>query len=223
VGSDDDRPLPAAWAAPDDARELELDLVAWRREQRARERKRRVALLVRRPVVRAALLGTAVLLAIFGVGLVLLGPAITREGVGARPLASSTVSPGRVGALLPDVPVRVGGETRSVRTLRPAAIAVVPARCGCRAAAHALGAAARQYGVSVVVAVRAALDAAPLLAAAAPARAFAAVDARGALADAYAASGVTVLLVRADGVVSTVARDVDADTDLRTALAELAS
>jgi len=54
----------------------------------------------------------------------------------ARPLASTTVAPGRVGGPLPAVALRTGRGTRPLAGLRPALLVLVPPGCACARPVH---------------------------------------------------------------------------------------
>lgn len=141
------------------------------------------------------------------VGLMLAAPVGTPTDSGAHPLASPTATPGTVGGLLPEVTLQVGHNDRPSRALRPAVLAVLPTPCRCTPAVHDLAVEAGQYALPVVLITLAGNAEIPaLLAAARATRAYPAVDPTAVLARVYATRGLTVLLVRADGVVTTVAR-----------------
>lgn len=145
---------------PEDARDLEHDVAALRRERaaaRRRDRARRL-LLTRRwdshgvsgPLVALAL----VVVLLFGAALALLGPRGTGSALPARPLASPTAAVGAVGGLLPDVTVAGAGvdpRLARVRALRPGAVILVPPGCppvACRRAVVAVVRTARENGLS---------------------------------------------------------------------------
>ena len=139
------------WAAglrvPDDARELEHDLQAWRREQaadRRRARWRRL-LLTRRwetyglsgPLVAVAL----AVVTVAALAVALLVPAGRPERPQPAQLAAPSIRAGAVGGLLPVVALQGAGRApvdRQSRDLRPGVVALVPAGCdplgACRAA-----------------------------------------------------------------------------------------
>lgn len=141
------------------------------------------------------------------VGLVVAAPIGLPTDSQARPLATPTATPGSVSGLLPEVTLQVGKRDRPARALRPAVLAVLPAPCQCGLALRDLAGEAGQYALPVVLITTADNPEIPdLLVAARAARTYPAVDSTAGLARAYAARGVTVLLVRADGVVTVVAR-----------------
>jgi len=223
-----DGSLPPEWTAPDDARALEGDLRAWRREQAAAARRQRFAAAAGRRwrwrgssglVIALVLLGVTAL----GVGLVVVAPIGLPTTSEARPLASPTRSPGSIGGLLPSVTVRVGAKERAARELRPAVLAMLPQPCRCTLAVRELSAVVGQFALPLVlVTVAGNAEIGALLTAARGSRSYPAYDAAATLADAYAARGLTAVLVRADGVVTAVQRDLRPGQPIGGALGELA-
>ena len=211
-GRDDGSLPPVNIVIPDDARELDRDVLAYRREMRAlRRRQRRRRLL--RPFGGPALGGPtaivpliALLLAIALVGGALLSvltisPA--EQDTALTPSASprpSRAAPAGLTAL-PTGTVRLDGKTSApVRSLVSSAIALVPADCGCgpsltRLADQAHAAGARVYFVGAGVPSAQLLDETARYGGG---HAVAADDADGVLADAYHPTGLTVLLVFSD-------------------------
>ena len=218
--------MPPEWRAPDDARELDADLLALRREQLAALGRGRVAEPWPgwRPYGAQAVMVVLVLIGVVavGIGLVVAAPVGLPINSGARPLATSAVSPGTVDALLPDVTVRIGQQDRPVRSLRPAVLALLTSPCGCGEVLHEVADEAGQYGVPLVLVSPAKNPEIPaLLQAIRATRAYPAVDPSSVLARAYAARGLTVLLVRADGVVTTVERQLHSGQRFGAALSDL--
>lgn len=218
---------PPEWIAPDDARELEVDLRALRRERAAAARQARLQAALGRRRWRCGTPGLVVLLALLGVlavggGLLVLAPVGMPTRSAARPLATAAAPPGSAGGLLPEVTLRVGSEDRPARTLRPAVLALPSLPCGCFAALGDVAAEAGQYGLPVVLVTAAEnRELTALLRAARMTRAYSAVDAGSVLATAYGARGLTVLLVRSDGVVTAVEREVSGGGRLGTLLSDL--
>jgi hypothetical protein len=218
---------------PDDARELDADVSAYRKELRRRQRRQRNdrLLLARywRPYGISGPILIAVLVVIGSVGgllLALLPNAQSREPH-AAPLATDATavgSVGSVGGLLPNHPVDVYGTTESVQELRPGVLALVPPNCGCVATIDKVASQAGEFGLSVYVVSSQVPD---------PQMSSLTHAAKGARTPVYdngeilrrtydpALLGVTVVLVRADGVVRSVVRNATADTSLRAALAVL--
>lgn len=151
---------PADWddwehlVIPDDIHELEADIRAYRREQRAVARRaviHRVLFRTRFGVTLPVVLGALVLAAIYSV--VMLVVASPRSEAPPRTaLATSTLAVGRVGGLLPDVTLRdVDGTARSLRTLRPAVLLLAPAHCRCADMANAAASAAEHSRLSLTI------------------------------------------------------------------------
>lgn len=236
-GADDDLPPLRNVVIPDDARELEPDRQAWLREQgseladlRGRGWRRllpgptgrrwagRVGLLVPVMAVAAAL---SLLLSLTS------GPGEARTP--AAPLASPAVADGAVGGLLPDVLLASRVGPVSTRMLRPAVLMLLPATCDCQSTVSAVSAAAATHRLRVwLLSDSADLAASRQLASAASAAV--GVDPgdiavlSGAIAPFqrdYQMSGVTLVLVRADGVVTEVLRNVSGQTSIGPALAKL--
>ncbi|KAB2347946.1 hypothetical protein [Actinomadura rudentiformis] len=123
---------------PDDARELEREVVAYRREERQRRRRARTRRLLR-PFTR---FGVAVPI-IAGALLVALLSGALMTAFGPRPVSrpsTSMITPhptapiGQIGGTLPDGEVTVvSGQRRRQRlqALRPGVLAVVPPSCAC--------------------------------------------------------------------------------------------
>lgn len=148
--SDDDLP-PLDVHVPDDARELDADLLAYRREQREAARTTRAyrhsarlrrhtlgrVLAGRRGLSMAAVVLAALVTAVAATGLALLGPRQAARPPAATLASSPTAAPGDVGGLLPDAQVR-GQGVQAARGLRPAVLAVVSPGCGCAATLQAV-------------------------------------------------------------------------------------
>lgn len=201
---------------PDDARELELDVIAWRRERAAGHRRALLDRVVRTrrwrryglsgPLVAAVL----VIVAVFGALLALVVPTGGRARAPSRALDAAPPAPvGSVGGLLPDRRLTVGGVERSVRELRPAVLALVPPACRCGALVDELSGQAAEFGVRLVLVATSPDDdgLGDLVAAARHGSVLPAYDLEGWLAGAYAARGPTLVLVRDDGRVTAVERD----------------
>jgi len=215
---------------PDDARELERDLEAWRREQRWLRRRRRLErwLLIdwlrrRRLIVPVAVLA----LVVFAIATTIIGvlvPGGTRPS--PPPIALALASPqapvGHVGGLLPDaLLVSTSGPT-GTRDLRPGVFAVVPGRCQCTVALERLVDAAAINRLTVFL-VGGAGERTWLLSTArrlGP-TVVPVVDPVGVLTDAYRASPLTVIAVHADGVIAKIIPDFTAATTLGPTLATL--
>ena len=117
---------------------------------------------------------------------------------------------GQVNGLVPDVTLGTTTGAVSIRDYRPALVALVPLHCNCTELLSKLAAAALGVGVKLVVVAPTSPDAEV---AALPGRLHSgevepAWDLHGELAQTYAASGVTVLIVRPNATVSYIERNV---------------
>jgi hypothetical protein len=142
---------------PDDARELDHDLEIWRREERWRRRRERLATLFqtqrwRRYGMSGPLVVTVLLVvALFGSLLALLGPRtlpLVNRPI-AAPVGRATAAPGHIGGLLPDVTLTTSSGDVSVRDLRPSVLVLVPAGCSCEDRVAALVGQANEYRLPV--------------------------------------------------------------------------
>jgi hypothetical protein len=246
-GRDDGNLPPVNVVIPDDARELDRDVLAYHRELRARRRRQRLMRLMRPFRVRelgghAAMIPLiAACLAISLVGGALLSVAtispasaptlsvpptsgqapVSASGVSASGVSASGVSPGDL-TKLPAGTVHIGGRTVTLRSLVTSAIAVIPASCGCGPELERLA----QQAVSAHVALYFA-GAGPVIPQL-PAlvkrygdgAAIATADYDGALGSAFHPTGLTVLLVFSDARAE-VRRDLRADFQLTPVLREL--
>jgi hypothetical protein len=144
-GRDDGSLPPVNVVIPDDARELDRDVLAYRRELRARRRRQRLTRVLR-PLRLPEFGGHAAIipliaacLAISLVGGALLS-VLTMSPAAAptltAPRTSGQPSAGTAGTLteLPTGTVRVNGRTVLARSLVTSAIALIPANCDCDAA-----------------------------------------------------------------------------------------
>lgn len=223
----DDNGARVEFTVPDDARELDRDVQAYYRELRQRRRQARwqamVRSLRRHGLVTPLGIGALLLVAIAATMMTALAPGTTNRAPPA-PLAShADVAPGQVGGLLPDTRVAVSDKPTPVRALRPAVIALVPSGCACEQAADELYRQARAYSLRVyfVASRRSASELRPLIETGGHGLAVPVHDARGTLESAYRASGLTALLVRRDGVVTGVVRDLGPGLHLEQELSPL--
>ncbi|MGI8695242.1 MAG: hypothetical protein ACR2JQ_01085 [Mycobacteriales bacterium] len=143
-------------------------------------------------------MGTLLVAAIYS-AVVMMTTAPRPGSDGNAPLATPSASAGRVGGLLPDLSVRsAGGADEPLRSLRPAAIVLVPASCACQEALTSVVAAGNRAGVrtyAVGTALPPAIDGGP----ATTARL---AEPLGHLLSTYSVGTQPVtLLVRSDGVV----------------------
>lgn len=217
--------------APDDPRELDADRERWLheaqtlppasplrslQERRSAQRRR---LVITASVVLISMLGVALSGA---VGAWIWGPHAASPP--AAPLATGGPPPGEVGGLLPDVTVFAGSTPVSAQSLRPAVLALVPPSCPtCAELLASIEPDIHSFGVSLAVVggsgQAAQLDA--LSAAVGPTRLATVTDPAGALASTYQADGVTLLLVRDDGVLLDVVRDPPPGVHLQADLVDL--
>lgn len=130
----DDYGLPRVdVVVPDDARALERDVLAYRREKRRRRRRQKVRRLTR-PLTRfgiaVPIIAGALLVALVsGAMMTAFGPKPTPRPTTAQLAPRPSASPGKVGGLLPDgsVDLVVGKRAPTpLRDLRPGVIGIVP-------------------------------------------------------------------------------------------------
>jgi hypothetical protein len=182
---------PVVVEIPDDARELDPDVRAYRRERRAALRHRM------RPPDRAFVLGVGLVLLITMLAMTISPRRATAPVL--LPLADESVT----GPLLPAVTVDTGHGKQPLRDLRPGVIALVPAGCRCDDGLSQLVNEAAQYRLPVHL-VDTDDRATPALRA--TAAGLGAVnppdvlsDPAGAMVHAWPAPALTLLLVAADG------------------------
>jgi hypothetical protein len=232
-GRDDGNLPPVNVVVPDDARDLDRDVLAYRREMRAKRRRQRLTRLFR--PFRGPQFGRntaiipliAICLAISLVGGALLSvatmsPAAAPTLSGSQPSASSGV-PAVTPAPLPAGSVQLDGTAVQVRSLVTSAIALVPAGCDCgielrRLAGQAIAAHVRLYFAATGTEVS---QLAYLTVSYGGGAAAALADTDGVLTGAYRPAGLTVLLVFKDATAE-VRRKLAADFQLTPALRELA-
>ena len=237
-GDPDDYGLPRVdIVVPDDARELDRDIIAYRREERRRRRRarwRRLAGPITRFGIAAPIIAGALLIALIsGTLITVFGPR-PEPRVSGRPVpVQPTAAPGQIGGVLPDGQIAVPGHRRQLIDLRPALILVVPPNCRCESTVNELSRQAHEYRIGLyLVADRRdttvpteeqAKEMRDLAGAARYGVAIVAEDAKAVLATTYQASGLTAVLVRADGVVDDVLRGLPAQPRLETRLEPLQS
>ena len=202
---------------PDDARELDRDIQAYRRELRMQRRHR----LVRRlggPLTRDGmvlpLLASCLALTLLAGTLLTMFTArraVPRTLQTTSAPRRSTPVVGQVGGLLPDSSVVIvgTGQSRRLRDLRPSVLALVPARCQCAATARELSvqAAAADVKLYFVAAAPAVADARALARHSRLSAGHVARDTRDAMGTAYQPAGLTAVLVDKDGSVRSVHQD----------------
>ena len=142
-GRDDGNLPPVNIVVPDDARELDRDVLAYHREQRAKRRRRRIMRLFRPFWVRdggghaAVIPLIAACLAISLVGgallsVVTMGPALAPT-ISGRQSATPTVAPPIAFSTLPAGSIQLNGRTTAVHSLVNSVVALIPAGCRCDA------------------------------------------------------------------------------------------
>jgi hypothetical protein len=203
-GQDDGRLPPVNIVIPDDARELDRDVIAYRRELRAKRRRQRFLRLLR-PLSGREFTGHAAIipliaacLAISLVGGALLSVA-TMTTSDSTPTASSPQASASPESMteLPAGTVQIDGHAVAVQSLVTSAIAIIPANCGCGTELGRLATEAVAADVSVYFAgAGAVIPQLPVLTARyGDGAAVAVADNNGVLTDTYHPAGLTVLLV----------------------------
>jgi hypothetical protein len=156
-GRDDSNLPPVNIVIPDDARELDRDVLAYRREQRARRRRQRIMRLFG-PFGRREFGGHAAILPLIAtcVALSMLAGAmlsvITISPASAPTLTQSPGAQSPTRTALPDGTVSLDaldGRTVAVRSLTTSAIALVPEGCDCGPALASLAEQAAKAHVNV--------------------------------------------------------------------------
>ena len=203
-GRDDGGLPPVDIEIPDDARELEREVLAYRRELRARRRRARwdrvggplrghgaLLPLVASCVALSMLAGT--LLSVFSIS-----PA-------SAPVLSHSAAPAPSGrSSLPPGTVLINDEVTPVRSLVPAVLVLVSPNCDCGQAVREVTVQARQAGVKRVYLVGTTgkmADVTKLARTAGPA-AVAVEDSTNVLVGAYHPAGLTIVLAKADATTS---------------------
>src|ERR1700761_6630725 len=204
-GRDDYDLPPVNVVVPDDARELDRDMLAYRRERKAERRRQRLARFLRpfrSPEFggRAAiipLIAVCLAVTLIGGGLLLVAPL----GPAAAPtLNQLQTAPPTELKPLPDGTVKVNGAEVQVRSLFSSAMALVPVDCACDAALHRLSvqAAAAKVKLYFVAANEEAPQLGGLVDQDSDGRAVAVIDDQDVLSNAFGPLSLTVLLVYRD-------------------------
>jgi hypothetical protein len=226
-GRDDYDLPPVNVVVPDDARELDRDMLAYRRERRAERRRQRLTRFFgpfRSPGFggRTAIIPLiAVCLAVSLIGGALLSVA-TMGPASAPTVSGSQTAPATVPVALPPGDVRVNGAERPVRSLVTSAIALVPVDCACDAALRRLSGQAVAAKVKLYFA--AASEEAPALGGLVDQDsggvAIPVTDDQNVLSDTYRPASLTVLLVYRDATAQLV-RTLPADFQLTATMRKL--
>ena len=227
----DDAPWIGPVVVPDDLRELQDDIEAYHRELRTAARRRRFERLTSTRAWRRLIFPITVTTGLLAVAAVVFAVlTVGQPDPGHRPVATATASApaaavGRPGGLLPDVQVSTANGPMSIRSLRPALVAMVPAYCSCTTLLADLAAQADEAKVPLVVVAPMAQDAeiAALAGQLHRGDVVPAFDAHAALATTYAADGVTVLVVAPDATVSYLQSGVKLGVRLELPLQQIAS
>jgi hypothetical protein len=219
-GDPDDYGLPKVdVVVPDDARELDRDVIAYRRELRQlrrRERWQRLARPFTRYGIAAPFIASAVLIALIsGVLMTVVSPRPSPRAIQVPPTGPSRLRPGDIGGPLPTGDVVVAGKRTPLADFVNVAgvILIVPPDCHCDSAVEGL---AQQAGyqrlqVWLVADARTGKGADDVHRLAGPAtHGFARVadDPDRLLSSTYKAAGPTAVLVTTDKVVRKVLRGV---------------
>ena len=231
-GRDDGNLPPVNVVIPDDARELDRDVLAYHRELRAKRRRQRLTRLIR-PLRVADFGGHAAIIPLIAacLAICLVGGAllsvVTMSPASAPTLSApgSSVQPGvspRALTELPSGSVQLSGRTVPVRSLVTSTIALVPADCDCGAELGRLAgqAVAAHVGIYFAAAGPVISQLPGLTAHYGDGAAVAAADFDNVLTLAYHPSGLTVLLVFKDATAEVV-RNLGTDFQLGSTLREL--
>lgn len=209
------------FVVPDDARELDADVRAYRREMRAQSQGgiRRFVPRNKRGVVGSIALAVVVLSVAF-TSLVMIFPRPRDNTVPPDPLAHPATTVGAEGGLVPDLRVeRETGRALPLRSLRPAVLMLVPEGCDCTDPARSvLTAAQRHRYLTVLIGTPVPEHPDPTMRGE-----VVRVSEPGAqLAKSYELGDDPVLLlVRADGVIDQIVNGVPSDDALSSALIKL--
>jgi hypothetical protein len=228
-GRDDGNLPPVNIVVPDDARELDRDVLAYRREMRAKRRRQRF-LRFFQPFRTPELGGHAAFIPLIAICLAICV-------VGGALLSVATMSPASVPATqgtaqavvphgeltpLPAGTVQVAGRAQPVRSLTSSVIALIPANCDCGLALQRLAGQAIDAGAKLYFAAggQALAQLAGLTARFGDGTAVAVADSDGVLTADYRPSGLTVLLVFKDDAAD-VQRNLTADFQFTPLMREL--
>jgi hypothetical protein len=230
-GRDDGSLPPVNIVIPDDARELDRDVLAYHREVRALRRRQR-ALRLLRPLNRSGLGGPTAIVPLIALclALALVGGALLSV-VTMTPAATPTITPSLAPSAqpsglttLPTGNVRIAGQAEPVRSLVSSVLALVPAECACgpqldRLADQTVAAGIPLYFVGTGAPSQQLAAEVTLYG---DSHAVAADDADRVLANAYRPAGLTLLLVYSD-TKADVRRNVGTTFQLAPALSGLKS
>jgi hypothetical protein len=225
-GDHDDYGLPKVdVVVPDDARELDRDVIAYRRElrqQRRRARWQRLGRPFTRYGIAAPFIASAVLIALIsGVLMTVISPRPNPRMVQVPPTGPQRLRPGDVGGDLPAGNVIFRHKRVPVPELVNVAgvVLVVPRECHCDAAARGIIRQAGDQRLQVWLVADDRADGADgdvgrLADGAAPGAALVADDPDRVLSSTYRATGLTAVLVRTDRIVRKILRGLQAGRDV---------
>ena len=225
-GRDDGSLPPVNIVIPDDARELDRDVLAYRRELRAKRRRQRIMRLFG-PLRRRGVSGQAALLPLIAtcVALSMLAGAmlsVMTISPAKAPTVTNAQAAGGTQAGLTELPagnVRIYGEAVPVRNLVSSALALIPAGCDCGPALSRLAdqATAAQVSLYFVASGSAMSQLNSLTTRYGEGAALAVFDSGNLLGAAYHPASLTVLLVYSDATAA-VRRNLPAGFQLTSAL-----
>lgn len=221
-GRDDGSLPPLNIVIPDDARELDRDVIAYRRELRAKRRRQRLLRLLR-PFNKAGLGGQVTIVPLIAacLAMTLVGGALLSV-VTMSPAAAPTLGGQPTLTTLPAGSVQLDGHSVPARSLTSSAIALLPASCQCGPALERLADQAAAAHVKVYFAGSGtAIPQLPLYTTRfGDGRAESVADTDGVLTTASHPAGFTVLLVFRDATAE-VLRNLSANFQLGSTLSEL--
>jgi hypothetical protein len=221
-GDPDDYGLPRVdIVVPDDARELDRDILAYRREERRRRRRTRwqrlLSPLVRYGVAAPIIAGALLIALVSGTLITVLGPDPTPRATGGPVADRPSARPGQIGGVLPEAQVSVPGHRKRLIDLRPAVLMIVPPGCRCEATVDEVSKQTEEYRIGLYLIAdrrnpgvplqQSVKETRKLAGAARHAVAIVAQDDGAVLATTYHAIGLTAVFVHTDGVVDDVLRD----------------
>jgi hypothetical protein len=225
-GDPDDYGLPKVDVViPDDARELDRDVLAYRRElrhERRRQRWRRLGRPFTRYGIAAPFIASAVLIALIsGVLMTVVSPRPTPRTIQVPPTGPSRPRPGQIGGALPAGTLVVGDRRIPITEFANVAgvIVIVPRLCHCDTAVTNIAQQAGSLQLQVWLVAdgltgKAAAEVHHLAATATHGFGLVADDPDRVLSSTYRATGLTAVLLRTDKVVRKVLRAVRPGRDL---------
>jgi hypothetical protein len=245
AGSDPERDdfglPPIDIVIPDDARELDRDVQAYQRELRALRRKRRASRL-RGPLTRDGmvlpLLAGCLMLALLTSTLLIMfaadqtgAPDLPRStATQSQPRNTPTTQPaaGQLDGLLPTATVKIRGKAVPLRTATaamPSVLTLVPPDCKCASELRQLSSQAARAGVLVyfVGTPQVMPQVTGLATATGQPTSQVAEDTGNVLGSTYRQQGLTAILVRRDGTVASVIRQLPQQKLLDTGLQEISA